>query len=75
MVEGHGRDQWNHTSCIIATLFNVNRTKKSRPVRPDQINPYGKDPQASAAPAERVTSLGFLREAFVGKGGLSKRKL
>ena len=46
MVEAHGRDAWQHTTAILALMFNQNRTKKTDPVcKPDEINPYIKKPK------------------------------
>lgn len=41
MVEGHGREQWAHTSLICALIANAHRDpKKQRPFKPDDFNPY-----------------------------------
>ena len=41
MVEGHGREQWAHTSVICTLLANTHRDpKKQRAFKPDDFNPY-----------------------------------
>jgi hypothetical protein len=41
MVEGHGREQWAHTSLICALIANAHRDpKKQRPFKPDDFNSY-----------------------------------
>ena len=41
MAEAKSRENWNHTSTVLAMIANVNRDpKKSRAFRPDDFNPY-----------------------------------
>jgi hypothetical protein len=41
MAEARGKDNWNHTSSLMALLFNVNRDpKKQKAVLPETFNPY-----------------------------------
>ncbi len=41
MAESRGKDNWNHTSSLLAMLFNVNRDpKKQKAVLPETFNPY-----------------------------------
>lgn len=40
MVDGKGNFDWQQTSSIEATIFNVNRSSKSNFVNPNQLNPY-----------------------------------
>jgi len=40
MVEGRGEFEWARTSWILATYINSNRKKGSRPVKPEDLNPY-----------------------------------
>lgn len=43
MAEERLRSQWNQTSTVLAAVLNVNRDpRKSRPVRPEQLNPYAR---------------------------------
>ncbi|NBB84208.1 MAG: hypothetical protein GVY28_12490 [Alphaproteobacteria bacterium] len=56
MSEAHSRSAWNHTASMIATLINVNRGKKGRPVKVKDIHPHeSKDPlPLSIADARRI---------------------
>jgi hypothetical protein len=41
MADSRGKDNWNHTSSVLAMLFNINRDpKKQRAISPDVFNPY-----------------------------------
>ncbi len=40
MVEGKQREKWDHTSAMIAALFNAQRQKGDKPVSPTQFNPF-----------------------------------
>ena len=40
MGKGKSKDNWNHTSAIIAKVHNVNCTKKRDLIKPDEINPH-----------------------------------
>jgi hypothetical protein len=41
MADSRGRDNWNHTSSLLAMLFNINRDpKKQRAISPDVFNLY-----------------------------------
>ena len=41
MADARGKDNWNHTSSLLAMLFNINRDpKKQRAVSPEIFNPY-----------------------------------
>jgi len=41
VAEGRGRDQWAHTSTILAMIANANRDPKhSRAYVPDDFNPH-----------------------------------
>lgn len=42
MDEARSRAAWDHTSAIVATLVNVNRSKKSRPVKIKDVHPHAK---------------------------------
>ena len=43
MAEARGRDNWNHTSALLALIMNVNRDpKKHGVVSPRELNPYEK---------------------------------
>jgi len=41
MAEAAQRERWQHTSCVLAMLANVNRDpKRTRRFRPDDFNPF-----------------------------------
>jgi hypothetical protein len=41
MSESRSRDNWNHTSSLLAMLFNVNRDpRKQQAVSPELFNPF-----------------------------------
>ncbi|HEV57107.1 MAG TPA: hypothetical protein ENN87_06365 [Phycisphaerales bacterium] len=63
MAEARGRDNWAHTSAILALIANVNRDpKKTRPCKPADFDPYAaRDKRREAI---EVTSMGTLKEAF-----------
>ncbi|MCK4603005.1 MAG: hypothetical protein KAU28_11095 [Phycisphaerae bacterium] len=65
MAEAKARDEWNHTSAVLAMLANVNRDpKKGRGFRPDDFNPYAAKRKTGIA--IRADNIGILKQAFVG---------
>jgi hypothetical protein len=40
MAEAVQRERWNHTSSLLALLFNVNRAPRTEPARPRDFNPF-----------------------------------
>lgn len=40
MARGKDKQQWNHTSALIATLFNTRAFGKGPPARAEQFHPY-----------------------------------
>ena len=41
MAESRSKDNWNHTSAVLALIINVNRDpKKRRAVSPKELNPH-----------------------------------
>lgn len=63
MAEARGRDNWAHTSAILALIANVNRDpKKTRAYKPADFDPYtAKDRRDEAI---EVTDMGVLKDAF-----------
>jgi hypothetical protein len=63
MAEARGRDNWAHTSAILALIANVNRDpKKTRPYKPADFDPYSaKDRRDEAI---EVTDMAVLKDAF-----------
>jgi len=67
MAEARGRDNWAHTSAILALVANVNRDpKKTRPYKPSDFDPYSaKDKRDEVI---EVTDMSVLKDAFTRKG-------
>jgi len=67
MAEARGRDNWAHTSAILALIANVNRDpKKTRPYKPSDFDPYSaKDKRDEVI---EVTDMSILKDAFTRKG-------
>jgi hypothetical protein len=42
MAEGKQRNDWSHTSVILALVANCNRDPKKRAFTPDDFNPFGR---------------------------------
>ena len=63
MAEARGRDNWAHTSAILALVANVNRDpKKTRAYKPADFDPYAaKDRRDEAI---EVTDMATLKDAF-----------
>ena len=40
MAHGKNRAAWDHTSNVLAMLFNINRGKNNKPMKADDFNPY-----------------------------------
>lgn len=45
MADGKRREQWGHTSHVLAKLHNVNCTKREDLKEPWEFNPYGEKPE------------------------------
>ena len=43
MAEARAKDNWAHTSCVLAMIANTSRDpKKTRPFKPDDFNPFSR---------------------------------
>jgi hypothetical protein len=63
MAEARQRDEWNHTSSLLALLANCHRDpRKTRPYKPSQFHPHGR-PQRRAPVAK--AEIGLLKTVFV----------
>lgn len=61
MVDARQRNEWDHTSTMMALLANIHRDPdKTSAISPQEFNPFLCD-----KPRERVTDLGVLRKHFV----------
>ena len=68
MAQGHGRERWAHTSLICAVIANAHRdSRKQRPVRPDDFNPYAVRGERVEVIEVTPDTLGLMRSAFVGR--------
>ena len=48
MADSRVKDNWNHTSSLLAMLFNINRDPKKQPaVSPENFNPYERKGECS----------------------------
>jgi len=65
MADAKGRDNWMHTSAILACIANANRDpkKKPTPFKPGDFDPYlAKDRRDEAL---KVNDMAGLKNAFV----------
>jgi hypothetical protein len=64
MAEARGRDNWAHTSAVLALVANVNRDpKKTRPFKPADFDPYSA--KGKRDEAIEVTDMAVLKDAFL----------
>jgi hypothetical protein len=54
MIDGKRREQWSHTSHLIAALVNSNPFRKGEPVSPDTFNPYAQEKEQPAGKEEAI---------------------
>lgn len=72
MAEARGRDQWAHTSTVLALVANVNRdAKKSRAFKPGDFNPYETRRARGGVPLV-AENLAILKRVFVDQKGRAK---
>jgi len=58
MAEARDRQQWGHTSALLAMLANCHRDpKKGRAAKPSDFDPYAKADRRVAASRENVQAL------------------
>jgi hypothetical protein len=63
MAEARGRDNWAHTSAVLALVANVNRDpKKTRAYKPSDFDPYSAREKRDEA--IEVRDLAVLKDAF-----------
>ena len=73
MAEGRSREEWEHTSSILAMIANVNRTKStSRKFTPLDFDPYRaeKKREAKRQPVIETVDIGILKTVFVDRKGV-----
>jgi len=64
MAEAKARDEWAHTSCVLAMIANAHRDpKKTRAYRPSDFSPFEKKRKQGIA----ITpgNIGLLKTVFV----------
>jgi hypothetical protein len=72
MAEAKSRDNWNHTSSILALIINVNRNpKKQRAVKPNELNPHEQKVRAIL----RGKDLRILKDVFVDRENAKESNL
>ena len=68
MGDGRGEEAWNHTSSLLALMFNTNRDAKKEKARmPAHFNPYAT--KRDKLPGEVITDFGDLKHMFVQEEG------
>jgi len=73
MAEARGRDNWAHTSAMMALIANVNRDpKKGRAFKPADFDPYAGDRRR--AQAIELTKMSDIRKAFPARRGRRRDK-
>lgn len=69
MAEAKGRDNWAHTSTVLALLANVNRDpRRTRAFKPKDFNPFEARRARGGVPLT-VQNLGMLKQVFVDQKG------
>jgi hypothetical protein len=56
---------WDHTSHILAQLYNVNRGPKNKAKSPGEYNPYAMRREREAAAALPPAPISILKQTFV----------
>ena len=78
MAEARSRDNWAHTSAVLALIANVNRDpKKSRPFKPADFDPYSardRRDEAIEVTAPGGAGMAVLKDAFTGKATGNRQK-
>ena len=66
MSDARGRDNWSHTSTLLAMIANVNRDpKKTSPFKPSDFDPYRTQPSKPARVGRKV-GFEMLKATFCG---------
>lgn len=74
MSEARCRQQWQHTSALMALLVNINSDpKKTTPAKPSDFNPYEQS-RASEKPTRRMSVKG-LKGMFQKQNQRGKKRL
>ena len=73
MAEGRQEEAWNHTSHLLAALYNVNRGPKQKPLSPDYFHPFSERTKAAAKGIRKKGSIKMLKDIFI-DGKLPERE-
>jgi len=66
MAEGRSRENWQHTSAILALLYNCNRDpKKTRAAKPSDFNPF--EAKSGGTIVIGKHNIEQLRKRFIGR--------
>ena len=69
MAESRSKDNWNHTSAVLALIINVNRDpKRHGAVSPKELNPHEK----KAKTVLKGEDLRILKDVFVNRRPLNE---
>jgi hypothetical protein len=63
MADGRRREAWNHTSHLLALIYNMNRSSQSKAMTPQEFHPMHGDPSAEK-PRQKVP-ISALRDVFL----------
>lgn len=62
MAEARGREAWNHTAVLLATIININRPKGKSPVKADALNPYAPRRQSNVVTISREEAVEMFKQ-------------
>lgn len=62
MAEARGREAWNHTAVLLATIININRPKGKSPVKADALNPYAPRRQSNVVVISREEAVEVFKQ-------------
>jgi len=65
MAEAKVRNEWSHTSNLMALIANVNRSKKSKVFKPSDFNPLEMAKSKEVIHVDK-SNIGILKKAFTG---------
>lgn len=75
MAEAKARNDWAHTSCVLAMLANTHRDpKKGRARKPSDFNPFEKGSKTGNGVPLNDGGLDMLKAMFKGKKPRRRRK-
>ena len=70
MAEARSRENWAHTSSVLAMLANVNRDpKKTKPFKPSDFDPYGNANKSAKPVIRKGEDFDILKMVFIDAKG------